>query len=80
MEVISWKNMPIFHLNYSSANKKKTQFHMVKGIIIAFDHMELSWIINLTKGGNWAIQWPPIFATGYVSFATTFLYQVAITC
>ena len=45
---------------------------MVKGIINAFDHIELSLVINLTKGGNWAIPWPPIFATGYVSFATTF--------
>ena len=53
---------------------------MVKGIINAFDHMELSLVINLTKGGNWAIPQPTIFATGYVSFATTFLYQVAITC
>ena len=24
--------------------------------------------------------WPPIFAIEYVSFATTFLYQVASTC
>ena len=53
---------------------------MVKGIINAFDHMELILVINLTKGGNWAISGPPIFATGYVSFAATFLYQVAITC
>ena len=27
---------------------------MVKGIINAFDHIELSFVINLTKGGNWA--------------------------
>ena len=52
---------------------------MVKGIINAFDHMELCFVINLTKDGNWAITRPPIFATGYVSFAATFLYQVA-TC
>ena len=55
-------------------------FHMVKGIINAFDHMELCFVINLTKDGNWAITWKSIFATGYVSFATTFLYQVASTC
>ena len=48
---------------------------MVKGIVNAFDHMELCFVINLTKGGNWAITRPPIFATGYVRFATTFLYQ-----
>ena len=43
-------------------------------------NMELCFVINLTKDGNWAITRPPIFATGYVSFATTFLYQVASTC
>ena len=45
---------------------------MVKGIIDAFDHMKLCLVIHLTKGGNWIIPRPPIFATGYVSFATTF--------
>ena len=34
----------------------------------------------VAKDGNWAITRPPIFATGYVSFATSFLYQVASTC
>ena len=48
---------------------------MVKGVINAFDHMEYCFVINLTKDGNWAITQPPIFATGYVSFATTFLYR-----
>ena len=43
---------------------------MVKGIINAFDHMELCLVIYLTEGGNWAITMSPIFATGYVSFAT----------
>ena len=46
----------------------------------AFDYMELCFVINLTKDGNWAITRPPIFATGYVSFATTFLNQVASSC
>ena len=46
---------------------------MAKGIINAFDHMELCFVINLTKDGTWAITRPPIFATGYVCFAT-FLY------
>ena len=46
---------------------------MVKGILNAFDHMELCFVINLTKAGNWAITQPPIFATEYVSFATTCL-------
>ena len=33
------------------------------------------------KGWQMGNPRPPIFATGYVSFATTFLYQVAIaTC
>ena len=52
---------------------------MVKGIINAFDYMELCFVINLTKDGNWAITRPPIFATRYVCFATTFSYQVAST-
>ena len=41
--------------------------------------MELCFSINLIKDGNWAITWSPIIATGYFSFATTFLYQVAST-
>ena len=44
---------------------------MVKGIINAFDHTELCFIINLTVGGNRAVTWPPIIATRNVSFATT---------
>ena len=43
---------------------------MVKGIINAFDHMELCLVIYLTMGGKWAMTMSPIFATGYVSFAT----------
>ena len=55
---------------------------MVKGIINVFDHMELCLVINLSKAGTWAISQPPIFATGYVSFATTFYtrLQVLATC
>ena len=54
---------------------------MVKGIINAFDHMELCLVINLTKGGNWAISRPPIFATGYVSFSNTFYTRLQLsTC
>ena len=55
---------------------------MVKGIINAFDHTEWCLVINLTKSGNWAVSQPPIFATGYVSFATTFYtrLQVLDTC
>ena len=45
---------------------------MVKGIINAFDHMEFCLVINVTMGGNQAITWPPIVATGYISHATTF--------
>ena len=46
---------------------------MVKGIINAFDHMEIYWVINLTMGGNRAVVWPPVIATGsgYVSLLTT---------
>ena len=42
---------------------------MAKGIINAFDHLELCLVTNLTMGG---ITSPPLFATGYVSSATTF--------
>ena len=31
--------------------------------------MPLTLFINLTIDGKWAIIWPPIIATGYVSFA-----------
>ena len=44
---------------------------MVKGIVNAFDHMELCLVINLTMGGDRAVRWPPIIATRYISFATT---------
>ena len=44
---------------------------MVKGIINAFDHMEFCLVKNLTIGGNWAVTWPPMVSTRYVSFATT---------
>ena len=53
---------------------------MVKDIINAFNHMELCFVINLTKDGNWAITLSLIFSAGYVSFATMFFYQVANTC
>ena len=44
---------------------------MVKGIINALDHMEFCLVINLAMGGNWAVIWPLMIATKYVSFATT---------
>ena len=72
--------MPIFTEIILLLILDKTQFRMVKGIINAFDYMELCFVINLTKDDNWAITRPPIFATGYVSLATPFLYQVASTC
>ena len=62
MEVIPWKNMPIFTEIILLLIRRNT-FRMVKGIMNAFDHMKLYLVINLTKGGNWAIPWPPIFAT-----------------
>ena len=70
MKVISWKNKPIF-TEIILLFLKQTQFHMIKGIINAFDHMQFCLVINLTIGGNWAVTWPPIIATRYVSFATT---------
>ena len=44
---------------------------MVKGIIYAYDHMGFCLVINLTTGGNWALTWPLMIATRYVSSATT---------
>ena len=70
MEVISWKNLPSFSEIILVLIRQK-QFHMVKGIINAFDHMELCFVINLAKGGNWVIKQPPIFATWSVRSATT---------
>ena len=70
MKIIPWKNKAVFTeiilLLYD-----KTQFHMVKGIINAFDHMEFCLVINLTMGSNQAVSRPPLCATRYVSFATT---------
>ena len=31
------------------------KFHMVKGIINAFDHMEFCFVINMMISGKWAI-------------------------
>ena len=52
MEVISWKNTPIF-TEIILLLIIKTQFRMVKGIAYAFDHMVLCFE-NLTKDANWA--------------------------
>ena len=45
---------------------------MVKDIVNVFDHMEFRLVINLRMCGNLAVIWPPMIATRYVSFATTF--------
>ena len=45
---------------------------MVKSIINAFDHMEFCFVINLIMGGNRAVKQQTMFATKYVSSATTF--------
>ena len=45
---------------------------MAKGIINAFDHMELGLVLDLTKDGNQAVIGylnTSIFAARYVSFA-----------
>ena len=83
MEVISYRNMPIFTEIILLLIRQNTIPFGQRQIDNAFDHMELRFVINLTKECSWAIIWPPIFATGrtgYVSFVTTFLYQVASTC
>ena len=56
---------------------------MVKGIINAFDYMELCFVINLTKDENWAMIQPPIFALGMtkkklISPAATLLLKVLV--
>ena len=59
----------------STDMSKHNPIIMVKGIMNY--QMALCLAINLRTGSNWAIILSPIFATGYVCFATTFLYQVA---
>ena len=53
---------------------------MVKGIINAFDHMELCFVINMTKYGNWAINGHQYLLLGMLVLLLPFLYQVASTC
>ena len=65
MKVISKKNKAVFTEIVFSVI-----FHMVKGIINAFDHMEFCLVINLTMGDNPAVT-SPLIATRFVSFATT---------
>ena len=69
---ISWKIKPISTeiINFLAC-KTKQKFHMIKGIINAFEHMEFCLVINKTTGGNQAAIWlPPMFATMHVNFAT----------
>ena len=60
-----------FYRNKSSVYKIK--FHMVKGIINVFDHIEFCLVITLTMGGNRAVTWPPINAIRYVSLAPSLM-------
>ena len=71
MEVISLKNMPIF-TDFFSADKTKNNSIWSKALSMPLTIYGIVFVINLTKDGNLAITQPPIFATGYVSFATTF--------
>ena len=59
MKEISWKSNQ-FSLKKLFYLYDKTQFHMVKSIINAFDHMEFCLVIDLTVGGYWAVIRPPI--------------------
>ena len=70
MEVIFWNSKLIFTEKIIMFISQ-AQFHMVKGIINAFDDMEFCLVLNLTMGGKLAVTWPPKIATRYVSFATT---------
>ena len=77
MEVIYLKKMPIFteilllliRQNTIPYGQRHYQCLGPYGIVFC---------INQAEDGKWAIIWSPIFATVYVSFATTFLYQA--TC
>ena len=72
MQVIFLNSKLIFtEKNYYVCIKDKTQFHMVKGIINAFDHMEFCLVLNLTMSGRPSVTMPPKIATRYVSFTTT---------
>ena len=51
MKEISWKSKLFFTKMIMFYLYDKTQFHMVRGIINAFDHMEFCLVINLTMGG-----------------------------
>ena len=44
---------------------------MVKGIVNALDHLELSLVLNQTMGGKPTVTWSPKIASRYVSFDTT---------
>ena len=70
MTVISWKNKLIFTELILLFMRQNTITY--GPIIYAFDHMEFCFVINLTLGGNWAVIKQTMFATRYVSFATTF--------
>ena len=65
MEVISWKNMPIFTEIFLLLIRQNTMSY-------AFDHMELCFVINLTKDGNWDITLPPIFLLGMLGLLVSF--------
>ena len=59
------------HCNNSSADKTKHNSIWSKALSMPLTILELCLVINLTKGGNWAITLSQLFDTGYVSFATT---------
>ena len=50
MREISWKSKLFFNKIIVLLIYDKTQFHIVKGNINAFDHMEFCLVINLTVG------------------------------
>ena len=53
MKVISWKSK-LFFTEIIVLLYDNTQFHMVKGIINAFDHMEFCLVIGLAMASYWA--------------------------
>ena len=74
MKVILWKNklflteiiLLLIRQNTIPFGQRHYQSH------------EFCLVINLTRGGNWSVIQPPVFATKYLSFAFIPLYQVKI--
>ena len=68
MKVIYWKSKLFFHGNGSSTYMTKHNSIWSKALSMPLTIWKFVWSLNLTM----AVTGPPLFATSYVSFATTF--------